>query len=79
MYVAALRQSLRFRTHLQTGDDTFVLNTIRTVFSTADMLGASFKSDAIACAGAYDHGLDLDDIRSSYRLIMKQEPQVRFF
>lgn len=65
-----------FLFHLQTGDDSFVLSTIRTVFSSSDMLSISFRREPAVCSTTFDHGLDLDSIRKSYQLILALEPQV---
>ncbi|KAK9720272.1 hypothetical protein K7432_004228 [Basidiobolus ranarum] len=70
-------RSLSRRTIVTGPSDTkFLVNTIRTVFSSTDALNASFLADS--SEKEHMSGLDLDSIRSSYKLILKQKPKQMF-
>ncbi|ORX97741.1 HECT-domain-containing protein [Basidiobolus meristosporus CBS 931.73] len=57
-------------------DSKFLINTIRTVFSSTETLNVSFLAES----PEQEHmsGLDLDSIRNSYNLILHQKPKQLF-
>ncbi|KAJ3126231.1 hypothetical protein HK101_005786, partial [Irineochytrium annulatum] len=58
-------------------DPSFLVNSIRTVFSSSDSLNRSFQHDAIDPNGL-SLGLDIPSIRQSYALILSLEPRQLF-
>ncbi|CAH1798913.1 unnamed protein product [Owenia fusiformis] len=57
---------------LDTGDHSFLINTIRTVFTSSEALNNSFKIDEEKCSGP--DNLDIDAVRVAYELIMTERP-----
>ncbi|KAK9686107.1 hypothetical protein K7432_015271 [Basidiobolus ranarum] len=57
-------------------DSKFLINTIRTVFSSTNTLNASFLAESTE--KEHMSGLDVDSIRNSYKLILQQRPRQMF-
>ncbi|KAJ3095979.1 hypothetical protein HDU97_006328 [Phlyctochytrium planicorne] len=60
-----------------TDDPTFLVNTIRTCFSSSDSLNKSFLLPNVDIS-SYEFGLDIESIRTSYSLILALEPKQLF-
>ncbi|KAJ3092692.1 hypothetical protein HK102_004154 [Quaeritorhiza haematococci] len=59
-----------------TGDPEFLVNTLRTVFSSSEALNQSFLADDPSTANP--SGLDVQSIRESYKLILDLKPREIF-
>ncbi|KAK9764813.1 hypothetical protein K7432_007391 [Basidiobolus ranarum] len=57
-------------------DSKFLINTIRTVFSSTDTLNTCFLAESTE--KEHMSGLDIDSIRNSYKLILQQKPRQMF-
>ncbi len=62
-----------FQDYEECGDPSFIMNTLRTVFSSSESLNESFISDSSTCSNHFDGQIDRKSLQAAYKIIITSE------